>query len=78
MTPKSFDVATAKDWVGDTRMRVIETKARADADKDRYEPPNKLGATFSSYAAGVAAQMDDNVYFNAFKKRKERIQRLAA
>ena len=75
MTPKSFDEATAKEWVGDFRMRKIETKAREDAEKNHYDPPNR-GATFSSYMAQVDAQMVDNVYFNAFKKRRDRIQRM--
>jgi hypothetical protein len=32
MTPKSFDIDTCKEVVGDGRMRVIEAKARQDAD----------------------------------------------
>ena len=77
MIPGSFDIDTAKEWTGDARMREIEGKARVDADADRYAPPHGLAAKFSSYAAEVAAQMDDTVYLNAFSKRKARTQRLA-
>jgi len=78
MTPKSFDIATAKEYVGDARMRGIETKARADADRKEYAPPHGLKAVFGSYASEVAAQMDDTVYFNAYSKRLARVERMAA
>lgn len=77
MTPNSFDIDTAKEYVGDSRMRGIEAKARADADADAYSPPHGLRAEFATYAAGLTASMDDLVYHNAFKKRKDRIQRIA-
>ena len=32
ITPKSFDIDTAKEMLADARMRVIEANARADAD----------------------------------------------
>lgn len=78
MTPKSFDIATAKEYVGDARMREIETKARTDADANAYAPPHGLRAVFASYASEVAGQMKDIVYLHAYKKRKDRIERMAA
>ena len=77
MKPHSFDVTTAKEYVGDTRMRGIEGKARTDADHNEYAPPHGLEAVFGSYAAGGSAQMDDTVYFNAFSKRLTRNKRIA-
>ena len=77
MKPQSFDIDTAKEYAGDSRMRAIEAKARADADADAYSPPHGLCDVFVTYAAGVSAQMDDAVYFNAFSKRKARAQRMA-
>lgn len=77
MTPHSFDADTAKEFVGDTRMRAIEAKARIDADTRAYAPPHGMHEVFDTYAAGVAAQMDDTIYFNAFSKRLARIERMA-
>jgi len=76
MLAHSFDATTAKEYVGDTRMRGIEDKARSDADKNNYAPLHGLKAAFCSYAAEVSAQMDDTVYFNAFSKRTARNQRM--
>lgn len=77
MKPHSFDIDTAKEYTGDSRMRAIEAKARTDADADTYSPPHGLAAVFATHSAGVSAQMDDTVYFNAFSKRKARAQRMA-
>lgn len=76
MTPHSFDTATAKEYVGDSRMREIELKARNDADSGEFSPPHGIRAVFINYAASVSAQMDDIVYFNAFSKRLARKQRM--
>lgn len=77
MTPKSFDVATAKEWIGDDRMRTLEAKARSDAEngKEGFDPP-KFSNT-GNYATQVSQSMDATVYFNAFQKRLERNLRKA-
>lgn len=76
MTPGSFDIDTAREFVGDDRMRSIESKARldADADADQYSPPQPQGKT---YWDGVQDEMDRRVYLFAHHKRKDRIQRMA-
>lgn len=74
MTPKSFDIDTAKEMVGDTRMRLIEAKARADADAGVSDSPKrKPGA---SYWDNVQDDMDYVVYVTAHHKRLERIERI--
>jgi hypothetical protein len=72
MTPKSFDVDTAKQIAGDSRMREIETKARADAELNKYDPPP---SNEGSYWSQVVGEMDSVVYFAAYKKRRERMER---
>jgi hypothetical protein len=47
MTPQSFDIDTAKEIVGDTRMRVIEAKARQDADSGIMDKPAKAHVAFA-------------------------------
>ncbi len=73
MTPKSFDITTAKEIVGDARMRQIESKARQDADNGVFDLPKSAS---SSYWDGVVSQMDDVVYRTAYTKRTDRIQRM--
>ena len=74
MTPKSFDIDTAKEIVGDARMRVIEAKARQDADNGIMDaPPAKVDGT---YWEGVDSYMEYVVYTTAHHKRLERIQRI--
>lgn len=77
MKPGSFDVDTAKEYVGDSRMRNIEASAREHADigRDAYKPPHGIYAKFTSYASEVSAQMDDMVYMAAFSKRLARNER---
>ena len=72
MIPNSFDIDTAKEVVGDSRMRTIEAKARADADSGQCEPPQQGPG---SYWSQVSAEMDYRVYINAHNKRMERIDR---
>jgi hypothetical protein len=73
MTPKSFDIATAKTLVGDSRMRTIESKARADADAGSHDAPAKAGG---SYWDAVISEMEYVVYAEAHAKRLQRIQRM--
>lgn len=72
MKPKSFDIDTAKEIVGDARMRIIESKAREDVDKNVFDPPQVTGDTYWSQ---VSAEMDYRVYVFAHGKRAERNKR---
>ena len=73
MTPKSFDIDTAKEIVGDARMRVIEAKARQDADNGVMDKPARAEG---NYWDGVRSGMECVVYITAHHKRLERIQRI--
>ena len=73
MTPKSFDIDTAKEMVGDARMRVIEAKARQDADNGIKDAPAKAKGTYWDV---VRSDMEYVVYITAHHKRLERIQRM--
>jgi len=73
MTPKSFDIDTCKEVVGDARMRVIEAKARQDADNGVMDKPARAEG---SYWDGVRSDMEYVVYVTAHRKRLERIQRI--
>ena len=73
MTPKSFDIDTAKEIVGDARMRVIEAKARQDAENGIVDAPKQVKGT---YWDGVDSYMEYVVYTTAHHKRLERIQRI--
>ena len=73
MTPKSFDIDTCKEVVGDARMRTIEAKARQDADNGVIDAPKERKGT---YWDGVDSYMEYVVYVTAHHKRLERIQRM--
>ena len=73
MTPGSFDIDTAKEVVGDERMRPI-VFARIDADAGKYDPPLSAAST---YWGGVQDEMASRVYVDAHAKRQARIQRMA-
>jgi hypothetical protein len=74
MTPKSFDIDTAKEIVGDERMRVIEAKARQDADSGITEKPPK--AKKGTYWDVIRSDMEYVIYITAHKKRMERVARM--
>ena len=72
MTPKSFDIDTCKEVVGDERMRVIEAKARQDADNgitEKFQPAE-------GYWEKVKSIMEYVIYTTAHKKRMERVARM--
>ena len=72
MTPKSFDIDTAKEIIGDDRMRVIESKARQDADNgilEKFQPAE-------AYWDMVRSVMEYVIYTTAHKKRIERVARM--
>lgn len=75
ITPFSFDQETAREMTGDAQARLIEAKARSDADTDNFDPPRVVG---ESYFDQVQAQMRYTVYVNQYTKRIERIRRKAA
>lgn len=74
MTPKSFDIDTAKEIVGDECMRVIEAKARQDADNGIMEKPPK--AVKGTYWDVIRSDMEYVVYITAHHKRMERVARI--
>ena len=73
MTPKSFDINTAKIIVGDARMRVIEAKARADADAGTYDAPSRDAG---GYWDRVRSDMEFVIYITTHHKRLERAARI--
>ena len=73
MTPKSFDIDTCKEVVGDARMRTIEAKARQDADNGVMDTPAMAKGTYWDV---VRSDMEYVVYVTAHHKRLERIQRM--
>ena len=72
MTPKSFDIDTAKEIVGDERMRTIEAKARQDADNGIMEKFQPAEAHWEK----VKSIMEYVIYTTAHKKRMERVARI--
>ena len=72
MTPNNFDIDTCKEVVGDERMRVIEAKARQDADNgilEKFQPAE-------AYWDKVRSIMEYVIYTTAHKKRIERVARM--
>ena len=61
--------------VGDERARIIEAKARADADTGTYAPPEGDSKTYWGQAQDEFAR---RVYIDQHHKRTERIARKAA
>jgi hypothetical protein len=73
MTPKSFDIDTCKEVIGDELMRAIEAQARQDADNcimQKFQPTN------GSYWIDVKSIMGYVIYTTAHKKRMERVARM--
>lgn len=73
MTPRSFDIDTCKEVVGDARMRTIEAKARQDADNGAMDAP---AVTRGTYWDVVESIMEITIYVAAYEKRVARIQRM--
>jgi hypothetical protein len=74
ITPKSFDIDTAKEMLGDARMRVVEAKARADADAGISDSSKRDNN--ASYWDRVMCDMEFVVYTTTHHKRLERIKRI--
>lgn len=75
MKPHSFDPKTAREVVGDSRARVIEAKARSDADAKAYDFP--IG-DYETYWGGVIVSMEMVVYREQYAKRMARNERKGA
>jgi hypothetical protein len=75
MTPNSYDIDTAKEIVGDARMRIIEAKARQDADNGVRDGMAHVKREVG-YWDRVVQSMELVVYDAAYRKRLERIQRI--
>lgn len=80
MTPMSFDPATCRALVGDTRARVIEQQARQHADSadlgspdTGFHPPPTGPAR--TYWGEVQASAESLVYAAAYRQRIARRQR---
>lgn len=74
MTPKSFDIDTCKEFIGDAGTRTIEAKARKDAEAGVYEPPAE---GTGSHMSKVRSEMEYRIYVYAHHKRLERLARMA-
>ena len=72
MTPLSFDSTTAREIVGDVLARVIEAKARLDADSECFDAPLVYGAT---YWTTVQSAMRVVIYREQYTKRMARNER---
>lgn len=73
MTPRSFDIDTCKEVVGDARMRTIEAKARQDADNGAMDAPAISKRTYWDVVESI---MEITIYIAAYEKRVARIQRM--
>ena len=73
MTPRSFDIDTCKEVVGDARMRTIEAKARQDADNGAMDAPAIAKRTYWDVVESI---MEITIYVAAYEKRVARIQRM--
>jgi hypothetical protein len=69
LTPGSFDPSTAREVTGDELARVIEDKARRDADAQNYDPPFMHGET---YWESAQSAMRAVVYREQYTKRLNR------
>ena len=76
MTPKSFDIDTCKQVVGDSRMRGIETNARQDADNGVTQKFDIDKYHKETYWGQVGLVMEYVIYTTTHKKRVERIARM--
>ena len=74
MIPKSFDINTAKEVIGDARMRMIEAKARADADAGLIDSPKRDEQ--GTYWDRIRNDMEYVVYVDMHHKKMQRIERM--
>jgi len=74
MTPRSFDIDTCKEIIGDAGTRVIEANAREDAESCKFNLINIPDQV--SYWEKIRLQMQQIIYATAHSKRLERIKRM--
>lgn len=72
MTPLSFDLTTSRAMVGDERARIIEAKARADADAEVCDPP---AVTQGSYWHQRQSDFEYILYLETHHRRLARNER---
>ena len=77
MIPNSFDIATAKEYTGDERMRGIESIARKDAETLNFRPLSTSDFGATTYAGQIAESMAYRVYIAAYDARIARNERKA-
>lgn len=75
ITPLAFDATTAREIVGDHQARIIEAKARLDADVGQYSPPSEPATTYWGH---VTNEMRSIVYTQQYNKRSARLKRKSA
>lgn len=73
MAPGSFDLKSAKEVIGDDRMRTVEAMARADADRADLSAPFETARLIdeapTSYWGQVREKCSRVVYHDAFFTR---------
>ena len=74
MTPRSMDIDTCKEIIGDAQTRVIEANAREDAESYKFNKVNIPDQV--SYWEKIRLQMQQIIYATAHSKRLERIKRM--
>jgi len=74
MTPRSMDIDTCKEIIGDAQTRVIEANAREDAESCKFNLINIPDQV--SYWEKIRLQMQQIIYATAHSKRLERIKRM--
>lgn len=78
MKPGQYDLETAKEMVGDFRVRAIEKDAR-DAAEDNRDCPldGVLRSAGNTYFDTVMLEMECRIWHAAHQKRKDRLERMA-
>jgi len=74
MTPRSMDIDTCKEIIGDAQTRVIEANAREDAESYKFNKVNIPDQV--SYWEKIRLQMQQIIYATAHSKKLERIKRM--
>ncbi len=71
MIPLSFDSETSRAIIGDDQARIIEAKARSDADSNICNLPEKIFCD-ESYFNCAMNEMRIVIYIEQYKKRLAR------
>jgi hypothetical protein len=76
MIPGSFDIDTAKQMIGDTLVRRIETDARYSAERNAAKQMVVQSYEGSTYQERLMLEMESVVWIAAYRKRLARIERM--